>query len=276
VPMSRSLPFRGFVDVVGSACGSFVLFSNNDDLVALSIGWTGDYLPASTRLWQALATDATMILDIGAYTGYFGLLAARAAPGADIVCFEPLASNFARLELNLALNDARNVRALAAAVAGADAKTELRVFAGGDCLPLDAALLAERRPTLRSETVSAMRIDSIRTAHGNAAPELIRIDAGGVTGEIVAGMAQTSRDLPSDLLVAREPTGCERLDDELRRRGYRFYAINEESSTVVASERLVPAAGHGDVNWWATLRPKDEAARIIAAACCTSGRIAGR
>jgi FkbM family methyltransferase len=273
--MSRSLPYRGFIDIVGGAGGSFVLFSNNDDLVSLSIGWTGDYLPASTRLWQTLATDATMILDIGAYTGYFGLLAARAAPGADVVCVEPLASNFARLELNLALNDARNVRALRAAVAGADAEMELRVFESGDCLPLDAALLSEERPTVRSETVSTMRIDSFRTAHGNSAPELIRIDAGGVAGEIVAGMAQTPRDLPPDFLIARDRTGCARLDDELRRRGYRFYAINEESSTAVASERLAPAAESGDVNWWATMRSEDEAARIIAAVCCTPGRVAG-
>jgi FkbM family methyltransferase len=276
VLMSRSLPYRGFVDVVGGAGGGFVLFTNNDDLVALSIGWTGDYLPASTRLWQALAAEATMILDIGAYTGYFGLLAARAAPGADIVCFEPLASNFARLEFNIAFNDARNVRALRAAVAGADAEMALRVFAGGTCLPLDAAVLTAGRPTVRIETVKTMRIDTFRTAHGNAASELIRIDAGGIAGEIVAAMAQNPRELPPDLLIAREPTGCAKLDDELRRRGYRLYAINEDSSTIVAIERLALAAGSGDVNGWATTRSADEAARIIAAAGCTPGRVAGR
>ncbi len=163
----------------------FALFSNNDERVSLSIGWTGEYLPAATRLWQALAAEATTIIDIGAYTGYFGLLAARAAPGASIVCVEPVAANFARLELNLARNDARNVRAVGAAVAGADGEMELRVFARGDCLPFDAAL-ADERPAARSETVKAMRIDSLRDGRGTSAPELIRIDAGGIAGEIVA------------------------------------------------------------------------------------------
>ena len=275
VPMSRNLPYRGFVDVAGGAGGGFVLFSNNDDLVSLSIGWAGEYLPAATRLWQALATEATMIVDIGAYTGYFGLLAARAAPGAAIVCVEPLASNFTRLEMNLALNDARNVRALHAAVAGADAEMELRVFASGDCLPLDAALVADGRPAVRSETVKTVRIDRLRKAHGNGAAELIRIDAGGIAGEILAGMAPTRGDLPADILIARARNGCEKLDDELRRRGYRLYAINEESGTAVANERLVPAAGDGEVYWWATVRSADDAARITAAAGCNPGRAAG-
>ena len=268
VPMSRALPYRGFVEVAGGAGGGFVLFSNNDDLVALSIGWTGEYLPAATRLWQALAAGATMIIDIGAYTGYFGLLATRATPGAAIVCVEPLAANFARLELNLARNDARNVCAVSAAVAGADAEMELRVFASGDCLPFDAALIANERPAVRSETVKTVRIDSLRKSHGNGAAELIRIDAGAVAGEIVAGMAPTRSDLPADLLIARERIGCEKLDAELRSRGYRLYAINEESGTVVASERLMPAADGGVVNWWATTRSADDAARIIAAAGC--------
>jgi hypothetical protein len=152
----------------------------------------------------------------------------------------------------------------------------LRVFAGGTCLPLDAAVLTAGRPTVRIETVKTMRIDTFRTAHGNAASELIRIDAGGIAGEIVAAMAQNPRELPPDLLIAREPTGCAKLDDELRRRGYRLYAINEDSSTIVAIERLALAAGSGDVNGWATTRSADEAARIIAAAGCTPGRVAGR
>jgi FkbM family methyltransferase len=274
--MSRSLPYRGFVDVSGIAGGSFVLFSNNDDLAALSIGWTGDYLPASTRLWQALAADATIILDIGAYTGYFGLLAARAAPGTDIVCFEPLASNFGRLELNLQLNDARNVRALRMAVAGADAEMELRVFARGDCLQSDAALLDDGRPAVRGETVRTMRIDSFLKAQGNAAPGLIRIDAGAIAGDIVGGLAEMPGGTTRDLLIARDGAGAEKLNEELRRRGYRFYAINEERSDVAGVERLAPVAASGDVHWWVTARSGEDAARIIAAAYCNPGRVAER
>ncbi len=54
--------------------------------------------------------------------------------------------------------------------------------------------------------------------------------------------------------------GCAKLDDELSRRGYRLYVINEVSGAVVASERLVSAAGETEVYWWATMRSADDAA----------------
>jgi hypothetical protein len=89
-------------------------------------------------------------------------------------------------------------------------------------------------------------------------------------------MAQTWRDLPADLLIARGRTGCEKLDDELRRRSYRFYAIHEENGTAVAVEQLASASDSGVVNWWATMRSADDAARITAAAGCKPGRAGGR
>ncbi len=269
--MSRSLPYRGFVDVTGGVGDGFVLFSNNDDRVAMSVGWTGDYLPASTRLWRVLATDMRFILDIGAYTGYFGLLAARAAPGADIACFEGLASNFSRLEMNLAVNDARNVRALRVAVAGADAEIKPRVMARGDALPVSGAPVDDGQLMGCRESVYGF----LKT-QGGIAPGLVRIDAGGIAGEIVADMAETLGAATPDLLIARMRAECEKLDDELRCRGYRFYAIDEEGGNVVAVGRLEPAAGNGYVNWWATTRSEDDAARIIAAAYCNPGRVAGR
>ena len=73
--LSRRLPHRGRVEVTGCEGGNFAMFSDNDDPVCLSIGWTGEFLPASTRLWQVLATTAPLVLDVGAQTGYFGLLA---------------------------------------------------------------------------------------------------------------------------------------------------------------------------------------------------------
>ncbi len=131
--LAGRLPYRGRVEVTDCVGGKFELFTDNDDLVALSIAWTGEYWPVASRLWQVLAADAQLILDVGAYTGYFGLLAARAAATADIVCFEPVAANFARLEMNLALNHAHNVRAMKAAVAGADAAMTLRVPTIAEC-----------------------------------------------------------------------------------------------------------------------------------------------
>ncbi len=224
------LPYRGFVDVSGCQGGDFVMFSNNDDRVALSLGWTGEYLPASTRLWQALCTNATLILDLGAGTGYFSLLAARAAPAADIVCFEQQSGDFSRLELNIESNAARNVRAL------------------------------------RAETSS---VDSFLAAQNTMAPLLVRVNAERLAGNVGDGMEQIFKRSMADLLITVDDAAfAQRIDRELRQRGYRFYAVDETAESVVMSERLTPANGNSNVNHWATTRPAEEAARIIATAYC--------
>ncbi len=270
--LAARLPYRGLVDVTSGTGGDFVMFSNNDDLVALSLGWTGDYLPATTRLWQALAKSAPSILDIGAYTGYFGLLAARAAPAAAIVCFEPLTANFSRLELNLALNEVRNVRAMRAGVAASHAEMTLRVPAAGEGLSTAATLLDDGRAITRSETVGVLSIDSFLGPQGSA-PALIRIDAGAAAADIVAGMAQMFRRATPDLVIAVEDAACaQRLDSELQQHGYRFYTVDDDSETTVASDRLLPAAAGCTAYRWVTTRSADDAERLVAEAHCSSRR----
>ncbi len=232
------LPYRGFVDVAGCAGGDFVLFSNNDDPISLSIAWTGEYMPASSRLWQALARDATWILDVGASTGYFTLLAARAAPAADIICFEPLTRNFSRLQLNLALNDVRNVRALDA-----------------DKINVDAEI-------------------TLRAASDRVAPGLIRIGAETSAADITAVIQHVQRELPELLISIKGGPVAEHLDQELRASGYHFYKVDENSDAITASEKLTCAAGASE-NVWATMRLAADAAGIINNAYGSFGRVAG-
>jgi FkbM family methyltransferase len=275
IPLSRRLPYRGFVDVNGYAGGEFVMFNNNDDPVALNIGWTGEYAPASARLWQALAAGTPTILDIGASTGYFGLLAARAAPTASIVCLEPLLLNYARLELNLALNDVHNVRALRAAAASADAVGALHVFGSGDVLPTDSTLHDGGRPFVRVENVTTVSVDNFFKQEGSGAPGLIRIDSGGDEDEIMAGMAQTlSRSRPDLLIAISDCARVQRIDSGLRQHGYQLYGIDENSSSVVILERLPPGAVNGRLFLWATTRSRDDVTRILASAYCDFGSVA--
>jgi len=273
--LAERLPYCGRVEVTDCVGGKFELVSDNDDLVALSIAWTGEYWPVASRLWQVLAADAQLILDVGAYTGYFGLLAARAAATADIVCFEPVAANFARLEMNLALNHAHNVRAIKAAVAGADAVMILRVPSDSGMLPLHATLLDDGRSSVRCEHVEAVSIDSVVAGRARSGASLVRIAAEGIAGDIVAGMVQTIRAASPNLLFSSIDAGhVLRLDGELRQHGYRFYLVDESDSSIVAKKPMVPAAEARRISGWATRRSPADVARIIAAAYCNAGKTA--
>lgn len=58
----------------------------------------------SLLVWRRLATQASVIIDGGAFAGLYSLLAAAVNPNATVVAFEPLPRAFARLQSNLALN----------------------------------------------------------------------------------------------------------------------------------------------------------------------------
>ena len=63
-------------------------------------GWEKE----SMKIWMALCKDAKVILDIGANTGIFSLVAKTINPGAEIHAFEPLEKVMEKLEYNIRLN----------------------------------------------------------------------------------------------------------------------------------------------------------------------------
>lgn len=76
-----------------------------------------------------LAFEPDLIVDCGAFEGYFSLLARAHFPDAPIVAFEPDARNYAGLMINTGRGDLR-IDARAAAVSTADGEG---AFAGGGC-----------------------------------------------------------------------------------------------------------------------------------------------
>ena len=63
-----------------------------------------------------MATRARVTLDIGAYVGFFSLLAAHANRDGKVYAFVPLTDVCNRLRENLALNELSNVHVVASAV----------------------------------------------------------------------------------------------------------------------------------------------------------------
>jgi FkbM family methyltransferase len=63
-------------------------------------GWEKE----SINLWIKLCADATVVLDIGANTGVYSLLAKALNPQAKVFAFEPVTRVFKKLEDNIALN----------------------------------------------------------------------------------------------------------------------------------------------------------------------------
>ena len=62
---------------------------------------------------QQMATD---VLDLGGYSGFYGLVAAKVNPSSRIYIFEPDSLNYRQIKENIRLNDLRNIEVIKAVV----------------------------------------------------------------------------------------------------------------------------------------------------------------
>tara|TARA_B110001450_G_C17548244_1_gene451505 strand:- start:50 stop:964 length:915 start_codon:yes stop_codon:yes gene_type:complete len=74
-------------------------------------GIFGNYEGHSLKLWNrlCLSVDESVVMDIGAYSGIYSLVAASANQGIEIHAFEPHPNTFKILTNNIALNSFKNI-----------------------------------------------------------------------------------------------------------------------------------------------------------------------
>lgn len=103
------------------------LWSQGDDWVSSQVFWHGwnAYETETLNLFFKLASDAEVMLDVGAHVGLFSLVAAHANPSARVFAFEPVATTYRRLHSNVALNDLKNLRCFQSALGDKDETAEV-------------------------------------------------------------------------------------------------------------------------------------------------------
>lgn len=88
------------------------MVSKCDDHIVDEIYYQKENEKFELALFATYASNARVIFDIGANTGIYSLLAAKANPGSKTLAFEPNTPNFQRLKLNLEVNNIQTVEAL--------------------------------------------------------------------------------------------------------------------------------------------------------------------
>src|SRR5215472_7343841 len=119
------------------------LWSRGDDWISNQIYWRGwdGYEPETAPVFFKLATSAEVTVDVGAYVGYYTLIAAHANPRGRVIAFEPMPAIHQRLIRNVKLNGLENVECLACAAG--DVEGEASFFHVGVGLPTSSSLSFE-------------------------------------------------------------------------------------------------------------------------------------
>jgi FkbM family methyltransferase len=222
------------------------LWSKGDDWVSNQVFWRGwaGYEPETVPLFFHLAERSRTTLDIGAYVGYFTLLAAHANPRGRVLAFEPLRGPRERLLRHVALNDLQNVDCFDVAAGTADGEAEF-LHAAHE-LPTSSSLSAAFMrgvEGLQATRVSVRSLDRLLAEQRVGGVDLIKIDTETTEPDVLDGLRTTlERDHPAiicEVLAGRANEG--RLMALLSPLGYRFLLLTSNGAVPQATIQGHPA-----------------------------------
>jgi len=192
-------------------------------------GWAG-HEPEASSLWFELAASAAVVLDVGAFTGYYAVLAALANPAARVVAFEPLDAARARLVENLDLNLLSRVEVEGSAVGRVSGRQPF--WHRTDGLPtssgLDASFVRSKASDLVADEVPVTTIDEVAAARGLPTVDLVKIDTETTEHDVLAGAAGVLERFGPAVFCEVLPRGRpQEVEAIVRRLGYRTWLLTD-------------------------------------------------
>jgi FkbM family methyltransferase len=216
------------------------LWSRGDDWVSNQVYWRGwaGYEPETALLFFQLATTARVTLDIGAYVGYYSLLAAHANPAGRVFAFEPLPGPAARLRRNLEANRLLNVECVDAAAGEADGTALL--YHAPAALPTSSSLsqgFMREVADVRALEVRVLRLDDFLASRSVQGVDLVKVDTESTEAAVLSGMAGVlDRDRPFIVCEVLRKRGSEGpLTEMLRELRYQPFLLTPKGPVAKSS-----------------------------------------
>lgn len=201
--------------------------------------WLGLHELDTQHLFAKLIKPGFIVYDIGAYIGFFSLLAARlAGSNGRVYAFEPLPENLKRLKLNISLNAMENaVFCIPKAVFDKTGNVPFYDIGRDDWGRLGEAISPTEKGRLEPRAiVKTVSLDEFVFQEGNPAPDLIKIDVEGREGKVLAGASRLLKKFkPIIICEVHYPEAARQVYEELSRLGYEFKDLKEKKLNYVRS-----------------------------------------
>lgn len=243
-------PVSGIIDFWVPEDNNLRMFAKCDDTIVSQAYWNGfeGYEFDSARLFFYLAQRTSTIVDIGANSGYFSLVASAANPRATIVAFEPVPTIHERLKLNLSLNATSRVFPECKGVGTNDEALLFYVPDLGNEIPQTASLQEGRANKAKVITIDTVSLDEYRKREGLDTIGLMKIDAQLREPEVLEGMREIlENDRPILMIEVVFPDGkktighigkphSQRIEEALQEFNYTAYLITDNA--LIRQEKL--------------------------------------
>jgi len=223
-------PVAGRITVSYPGSTKLILQSNGRDTIASRLFWNSHqgHEPETVNVYRKLLNRSSVVIDVGASTGLFTLIAGQECPYGEIHAFEPVPETFDFLVRNINLNHFTNVTAVRACATSFDGKIDLYLNES-PALHLTASVLAGYRASSGAIHAPSITLDSYASKNSLDKIDLIKIDAEGSDDMVLAGAV--------NILKHQQPLIiCEVLYDHtdkllqsfLEDTGYQYLSINDK------------------------------------------------
>jgi len=244
-PVYRHLHFKGVITVKVDDHASFRI-RHHGHLIENELFWRGldGWEKTSVELWVRLCRHAEMIIDIGANTGMYALLAKAVAPQATIAAIEPVARVFERLEDNIKLNGG-GIKAIRAAVSDHKGTAVLYDQGWADHV-LSVSLNPEfntQDPNLVPVEVPCITVMDVLSEFQKPTTDLLKIDVETYEPTVLRGFVDLiRRDRPSMLIELLNDSVAEEVAAIIEGLDYVYFNIDDKVWPPMRTERLSRSA----------------------------------
>lgn len=211
--------------------------SHAGDTIGRALFWRGilSYEPETMRTFLSLAKSARTVLDIGANTGLYTLLACAANPRCRVFAFEPVPRVCRALTRNICINGFAE-RCTAEMSAVGEREGSARLFMPFSSLNPEYFCAADADSML----VKLLSIDGYL---GRSVPvDLVKIDVEAFEDKVLQGMIGTVERCRPNIIVECLPGGpYKEVERILRRFNYSFYYLH--SSGPIRRLHIGPVPG---------------------------------
>lgn len=194
------------------------------------------YEPETRAAWAKALKGAQGVIDVGAYTGLYSILAAKA--GANVLAFEPMPANEWRFGINAAMNGVKSrVRILRAAASDKPSGEAALHFNPRVGLTTGASLVKGDPAAKHDESlmVPTMTIDRTWPIYFKLPVSLIKIDVEGAELSVLAGAREViEKHRPVIFCETLSPAMSEGVTKALPR--YIVAAVHDGRNTVFTPE----------------------------------------
>lgn len=244
--MVQHLSFHGRFPVEVAPGQSFRMVNYGHQLETL-VFWGGLYTlwePQTMRLWAKACEGRRAVMDVGANTGLFALVAKCIAPEAAVHCFEPLPRIRMRLQENLKLNGYDiHVHGSALSDHAGNATIFQDIADHGYLASLEPGHAGE----IGSIEVKVERMDDVLKRAGIAEVDLLKIDVERHEPAVLRGMGRYLHNRPTIFIEVLNDDLARGIQNAIDGIGYVCYQVDEKEGArrmprIVAMDEI---GGHG-------------------------------